>query len=179
LCGDRALFDVRLRDDLSMTAAADPPGGNPQEALGLYSKQGQRVGYALAFFTLASAVLGGLLVGTGWSWPLFAWGAVVAIGSAVASRAVQKVGYSSLGLAMEADSPQVHRLKERNRAVYPPAVLSFLGVAIFGAAIVNPWPDIALTIYVVLTGIVLPLAMLPSIKRRAAVASARRDGPAL
>ncbi len=163
---------MRVTEDTGRTPFAH--GGRARKrasAFDPYSKRGKMLQYASGSFTIAASAAYALLLGTGWSWPLFTWGMAVALATGPAMWLVQTIGRRALNVQLDPDSPHARRLRERNRSVLGPALLPGVAIAIIGAASGSPWPAIFMTAYTLLFGIALPIALLPAIKRRAAGAA--------
>jgi len=146
-----------------VTSPAETPAADPRRTVDPYSKW---LHYGSSAVCLAACVVGAFLVGQGWSWGLFIWGAAVAFGSVVATLLIRRLALSRVADGGQAASLRSQRMRERDLTIFPPAVFSLLGVAIFGAATLSPWPDVVITAIAVLA-VLVPAALLPAIVRRA------------
>ena len=122
----------------------------------------------LSTFVILLAAVGFVLtVGDGWSWPLFLWGAL-------SGPAGVLVAQSTVVIAKRYLRPtpgEIERSEAVRREVVRPArMTTYLMGLPFGAIAASTGsaaPDVLATVGLVVMG-VLPLAMLPSLKRRAA-----------
>ena len=111
-------------------------------------------------------------VGSGWSWLLFGWGAVLGLIGVAGNEFLVKV----LVTVARPDADGLRRMRSRRRdqrlLVYPASLGTGLAVGTMAAALQDAWPDVLMTAAVLLFELVLPLAMILWIKRRAAAARA-------
>lgn len=132
--------------------------------------------YASVGVTLGASVLIALVGHNGWSWPLFAWGALLGPTWVLATAATTAYGMRYIARHTGASDSDVAAAQERSRkrfmAVYPAYAALGLPWGVVSAALLAIWPDLAATLYAVLA-VVLPLAALPRIARRAAARSVR------
>jgi hypothetical protein len=116
-----------------------------------------------------------LTVGDGWSWPLFVWGAALGPVGVLAAQGTVLLGKRYLRPSPE----EIQRNEALRRDVIRPARWStmFMGLPLgaMAASTGSAALDVLLTVGLVLMTL-LPLAMLPSLKRKAARAT--RPGPA-
>jgi hypothetical protein len=106
--------------------------------------------------------------GHGWSWWLFVWGVAVGPLSVACSELTEKamIGVFHVSAA-EVDEKRPH-LRARKLAIYPVAAMQSVACGVLAAGLRSSWPDIIWTAGVVLLQLVLPLAILPLLKRRLA-----------
>lgn len=133
--------------------------------------------YVSVALTLFAAIVLAVVERQGWSWPLFAWGALLGpvwVGATIASTTygMRYIAKQSGTGAAELSAAQ-ERWRRRFLAVYPAYALMGLPWGIVSASIRSIWPDVAVTAYAVL-GVGLPFALFPRLARRAA---ARHDAP--
>jgi hypothetical protein len=121
---------------------------------------------------LLAAVVFVFTVGDGWSWPLFLWGASLGPVGVLASKGTELLGKRYLCPSPE----EIQRNEALRRDVIRPArwYTMFMGVPLgaMAASTGSAALDVLLTVGLVLVTL-LPLAILPSLKRKAA----RATGP--
>lgn len=105
-------------------------------------------------------------IGTGWSWPLFLWGAALGPVQVFAIRRVLDVGMRVVAFSPE----QIRDGRRRSWKRYLPTYISLTGigiaVGIISASAEDAFADVGFTIMGVL-GVLLPLLMLPALARKA------------
>jgi len=120
---------------------------------------------------LSTAVVSGACVvlavvaGSGWSWPLFIWGA--ALGPLVMTANWFTVHITARYLELPPDKVREleRRDRERRRTTYPMVVGMMLGIGIAAAGLESAGIDVLFTVMAVVSA-GLPLLMLPLLKRR-------------
>jgi predicted MFS family arabinose efflux permease len=83
-----------------------------------------------------------------WSWMLFGWGAVIGVAGVVGSYAVGKRAHL-----------------EHTWRAYPAFIVMSLAIAVLAAAAENAWPLVAFAAYVAIANFVVPLLLIPRMRR--------------
>jgi len=124
--------------------------------------------------TLVASTLIAVVAHNGWSWPLFAWGALLGPTWVLATIATTAYGMRYIARSTGTSGRDAAAAQERSRkrfmAVYPAYAALGLPWGIVSAALLIVWPDLAVTVYAALA-VVLPLFALPRLLRRAATRS--------
>jgi hypothetical protein len=124
------------------------------------SKAGRLFLYGNAVFILVFASVLAAIVGTGWSWPLFIWGAALGPLSIATTWLFLQVAMRSQLLAADRVATARQRMRARSWSVNPTVVLFAVSIAILGAAFDSIWPDVLMTAVIVLSNIAMPLVVL-------------------
>jgi hypothetical protein len=98
---------------------------------------------------------------------LFGWGVVIGLVSATIYGVLLKLLPALMHATVDQRAEAQPRIAQMKRAVYP--LLVNLGVAfgVLASGLASPWPDILLTVDVVVFQLVVPAALLPLVRRRA------------
>jgi hypothetical protein len=124
--------------------------------------------YLSAAICIASSVVFAVLVGDGWSWPLFVWG----LASGPLWIAATYGVYRFAGRQVLGATPPPSRFQ----ALYPAWSAMGIPFGVFSASIGSPAPDLGLTVYAFFATI-LPLAFVPRLRRRQAAHSKASSCP--
>jgi hypothetical protein len=116
--------------------------------------------YANAVVVLACASVVAATVGTGWSWPLFIWGAALGPLSIAVTALMGRLAIRSQALSADRVASVRERMTARNWSVNPTVVASAVSIAILGAAFDTVWADVIMTVVIVLSNIAIPLVVL-------------------
>lgn len=112
--------------------------------------------YAGVSLCIAASILGAVLVGTGWSWPLFGWGVLIGPLWVAGTAAIYRyAGRYVLG------APPLTRFG----ALYPAWAAMGVPFGVGSAAFETAAPDVGLSIYAFLA-MLLPLARMRGVRRR-------------
>jgi hypothetical protein len=137
-----------------------------------YGPEARRLVYASTVCALGAAAVLAAIVGSGWSWLLFAWGAVLGVVGAAGNEFLVKV----LVTVARPDADGLRRMRSRRHdqrlLVYPASLGTGLAVGTIAAASQDAWPDVLMTVAVLFFELTLSLAMISWIKRRAAATRA-------
>jgi hypothetical protein len=106
-----------------------------------------------------------------WRWWLFAWGALIGVLSATIYGLTLRLVPGLLHMSTERISQAQPRLAQMKRAIYPLELSIGLGVGVLASGLAKPWPDTVLIVVVIVFQLMVPLAMLPALRRRAQAAS--------
>jgi hypothetical protein len=150
----------------SRVVSVGPPKRNP------YGPETRRLVYASTVCALGAAAVLAATVGSGWSWLLFAWGAVLGVIGAAGNEFLVKVLVSVA--RPDADGLRRMRLRRHDQRLllYPASLGTGLAVGTIAAALQDAWPDVLMTVAVLFFELALPIAMISWIKRRAAATRA-------
>jgi MFS family permease len=124
----------------------------------------QYVSFAYILFT---CVLFALLLGKYWSWgPFILAPVIVAIGAGANAQMARKA-ISWLRPTEEHLRRAASRRRVRNRVTLPAYITFGIGFGLIAGSIPSYWADAALAALILLMSVLVPLAMLPALKRRA------------
>jgi MFS family permease len=125
--------------------------------------------YASGLVVLATLCLASAQIGTGWSWPVFAFGVVAAVFLPFANHlmllfATRHV-VKKFRPTQERQALGRREVRRRER-IYPVLFTMTLGVGILSAALESYWPVALVLLLWLLCAVILPLAFLPWMMRR-------------
>jgi small neutral amino acid transporter SnatA (MarC family) len=153
----------------SLAVVTDSPATSPSP----YSPKMRRLVYLSDALLLASAGVIAALIGTGWSWWLFAWG----LGLGVLGIAGNEFLVRLTVRIVRPGANDLDRMRSRRHdqrlLVFPSALATGCAVGILSAGLQSAVPDVLMTVGVVVFEVGLPLAMLPWLRRRVAAVGAR------
>ena len=123
-----------------------------------------------ALFLATAVVIGACIVlavvaGSGWSWPLFIWGAILGPLAMIANRFILRVSARYLDAPPDKVEEVNRRNRERSRTTYPIVFGMSIAFGIAAAGLESVWVDVLFTV-ITLVSVGLPLLMLPLLKRR-------------
>jgi hypothetical protein len=141
-------------------------GGSSAGRLGdPYGVTSRRLIYISAVAILV--VCGGTAIHSGhWRWWLFGWGVAIGLLSAVMYGLLLRVVPAMFHLGPERTAQAQPRLSQMKRAVYPLVVTIGVALGALASGLASPWPDVLLSVGVVVFQIAVPMAMLPMLRRR-------------
>jgi MFS family permease len=106
-----------------------------------------------------------------WRWWLFAWGVLIGVLSAAIYGLLLRLLPALLHASADSTAQLQPRLGQMKRAIYPLMVCLGLGIGILASGAASPWPDILLTGVVIVFQILVPIAMVPMVRRRVRTAA--------
>jgi hypothetical protein len=124
-----------------------------------------------AFILFASAVFA-LFVGTGWAWGPFLVSLLVVGFTVGCNEAVFRAGMRILNATEEQSRLARARHRKRNVVTVPGYLTMAVATGVVAGSLERYWPAVVVGVVFLLTAVVFPLAMLPTVKRRA---EARRN----
>jgi hypothetical protein len=117
-------------------------------------------GYTGSALLLGACVLAAL-TGGHWSWPLFAWGALLGPLAAYCSYLASGIAYATLKQATGAPDELYQAMMARREARFVPMLVSFivdgLAAGIASAGLRTAWPDVLATVVLFGFAVLLPL----------------------
>lgn len=135
-----------------------------------YGPRSRRLIYASGTAVLVACAVAAFHFGH-WRWWLFAWGVLIGVLSATIYGLLLRLLPALLHVSVERTAQAQPRLAQMKRAVYPLGVSLGLAIGVLASGLASPWPDILLTVVVIVFQLVVPMAMLPMVRRRAQTAS--------
>jgi hypothetical protein len=127
--------------------------------------------YASVGVALIPCTVIALVEDNGWSWPLFAWGALLGPTWALAAFALTRYGERYIARSTGASGGDVAAARKQSwetfKGLYPVYAVAGLPFGFVSAATLTVWADLAGTLYEALA-VVLLLVALPRLARRAA-----------
>lgn len=131
-----------------------------------YGRRSRLLIYASGTAVLAACAVAAIQFGH-WRWWLFIWGVLVGLASATLYQLLLRLLPSLMHAGAEQRAQAQRRIAEMKRAVSPLAVSFGVAFGLLASGLASPWPDILLTVGVVVFQLVVPAAMLPLVRRRA------------
>ena len=132
----------------------------------------QYFGFACILF---ACTVFAVVIGKHWAWgPFILAPALVAIGAGANALIVRRAIAWLQPSDAQLQRPVSHR-RQRNTVIVPGYVTFGIGFGLIAGSIPSYWADLAIGL-LILVMTVVPLAMLPSLKRRAAAHRAPRPG---
>lgn len=131
--------------------------------------------YASGLTVLGALAVAAIVLRRGWAWGPFLAAPVVAVVVLVVNGAIVRYATSLFDPSSEERRRAAIRRRASGRVLSPVLMSMAVGWGILAAAMKSYVVDVVMAALVVLAGVVLPLAMLPAVRRRAA---ARRSGSA-
>ncbi|HVY09799.1 MAG TPA: hypothetical protein VHB18_06625 [Mycobacteriales bacterium] len=147
-----------------MTAESFAPGSAVEELM----QKLRTLTYFGVGACIVASVLGAVLLGTGWSWPLFVWGVAIGPAWVAGTSAV----YRYAGRYVLGTSPPPSRF----HVLYPAWAAMGVPFGVFSACFETAAPDVGLSGYAVIATLV-PLVRLPRLRRRFQAATTRQECP--
>jgi MFS family permease len=135
-----------------------------------YGPRSRRLIYASGTLVLVTCAVAAVHFGH-WRWWLFAWGVLIGLLSATIYGLSLRLLPALLHVSVERTAQAQPRLTQMKRAVYPLGVTLGLAIGVLASGLASPWPDIFLTVVVIVFQLVAPMAMLPMVRRRAQTAT--------
>jgi hypothetical protein len=130
-----------------------------------YGPAGRRLMYASGATIVLACGVAALSAGH-WRWPLFAWG----VGNGVLSALIYLTLLAVLPPLLHAPADQraraQPRLDQMRRALTPTLLSMGLGFGILASGIASAWPDVLMTVGIVVFQVIVPAAFLPLVRRR-------------
>jgi hypothetical protein len=114
----------------------------------------------------ASVVLA-LVAGKGWAWGPAVLGPVVVASAAACNDIAFRVAVSALRPTEEQLRRSRARRRRRNVIIVPAYITFAIASGVIAGSLKTYWPDLGLGGIVLVTAVVIPLAILPRLKRRA------------
>jgi cytochrome bd-type quinol oxidase subunit 2 len=131
------------------------------------TERGRTLVYVSDICIVGVGVVLALAVGRHWSWGPFIPGPAVGVLGLSVHAAL-------LGIVVKVFRPDVDQrnkarqgLRQRHLVVIPSYIALGLCVGLIAGALRSYWPDLALAVMVVVFGLLVPLALLPLVKRKA------------
>jgi hypothetical protein len=125
--------------------------------------------YASGLMVLLATSVAAGVIGTGWSWPIFAAGVASAAAMVLLNHLTLRFAWRRMIARLHpTDERRVRgrdQLHKRQR-IYPVLFTMGVGIAVLGAGLQSYWPVLAFLILWVLLVVVLPMALLPRVIRR-------------
>jgi MFS family permease len=135
-----------------------------------YGPRSRRLIYASGTVVLVACAVGAVHFGH-WRWWLFGWGVLVGALSATIYGLLLRLLPALLHVSVERTAQAQPLLAQMKQAVYPLGVSLGLAIGVLASGLASPWPDIFLTVVVIVFQLVLPMAVLPMVRRRSQTAS--------
>ena len=115
---------------------------------------------------ILACVVFALVAGKRWAWGPF----ITALLIVAAAAGMNAFMVRAVITASRPDDAQRRRLadrqRRRNSVIYPAYATFGIGLGLIAGSIPSYWPDVALGVLIMLTNVLLPLALLPALKRR-------------
>lgn len=153
-----------LRQDVSMSDAGGP----------LWTGRGRTLQYISQASMLVACAVVAVFVGKDWAWAPFATTVVVVAAGAVANAVIMRTAITALRPTEEQLQLFAARRRRRNAVVVPGYVAIGVGFGLIAGSFRSYWPAVVIGTMIVLTSVVLPLVLLPRLKRRADELRARQ-----
>lgn len=133
-----------------------------------YSPKMRRLVYLSDVCCLAAAGTLAVVVGTGWSWSLFVWGAALGVLLIAGNELLVRFAVRIVRPAASDLARQRSRRRDQRLMVFPSALATGCAVGIIAAGLQSAAPDVLMTVAVVVFEVAVPLALTPWIRRRVA-----------
>ena len=138
----------------------------------LYGPHGRHLVYVSVAAGIAAAGAVAFIAGTGWSWPLFAWGLGAGVLGIVCNEIVAKLLRAIISPVTVDDRERIKAKRAKQRLlVLPASAGTGVAVGIVAGASGTPWPDLLLTAFVVVFEMVFPLMLVLRAKRLVALST--------
>jgi hypothetical protein len=134
-----------------------------------YGPRSRGLIYAMGATVLIACAVTAIRFGH-WRWWLFAWGALIGVLSATIYGLILRLVPGMLHMPAERISQAQPRLAQMKRAIYPLSLSIGLAFGVLASGLARPWPDVVLTVVVIVFQLMVPLAILPALRRRAQTA---------
>src|SRR5450631_4890327 len=106
----------------------------------LYGPRGRRLVYTSVAAGIAAAGAVASVAGTGWSWPLFAWGWGAGVLGVVCNEIIAKLLRAIIGPATADDRERIEAKRGQQRwLVFPASGGTGVAVGIVAGALETPW----------------------------------------
>lgn len=136
--------------------------------LDIRTPAGRRMCWVSDACVLFAVVVFAVTVGTGWWWPPFIGGAAVGVAGVAAYRLQFPVLAAALGVSAQEAARGRAQVRDRDAVIIPGYLTYGVVCGVIGGSVGSWWPVIALAAGVVLFTVVVPLTLLPVLKRRIA-----------
>ncbi|HEY3926036.1 MAG TPA: hypothetical protein VGL75_15845 [Acidothermaceae bacterium] len=138
---------------------------------GPYSRQVRLLVYLANAILIATAVVTATVVGKGWSWWLFLWGAGLGVLGLAGNELIVRVTVR----IVRPSASDLERLRSRRHdqrlIVFPSALLTGCAIGIIAAGLQSDVPDVLMTVLIVVLELALPVVLLSLLRRRVAQVS--------
>jgi MFS family permease len=131
-----------------------------------YGPRSRLLMYASGAAVLVACAVAAIQFGH-WRWWLFSWGALIGLVSATIYALLLRLLPALVHATVEQTAQAQPRITQMKRAVYPLLVNLGLAFGVLASGLASPWPDILLTVGVIVFQLVVPMALLPLVRRRA------------
>lgn len=140
----------------------------PTSAENLFSGRLRLIQYVSNASVLLSCIAFALLVGREWAWGPFLVCPLISAAGWVATAAVVRAGRAALASTPEQVEAATEDARRRRTVTIPGYATMGLSLGVIAGSTRSYWPDVLLAAGMLLIGVVLPLALLPALKRRSA-----------
>jgi MFS family permease len=131
----------------------------------------QYVSFACILF---ACIVFAMLVGKHWAWGPFILAPVIVAIGAGSNALMVRTATSWLRPTEEQLRRAASRRRVRNTVIVPSYITFGIGFGLIAGSIPSYWVDVAVGVLILLMSVLVPLAMLPSLKRRADAQRATR-----
>jgi hypothetical protein len=131
------------------------------------TERGRKVVYVSDLCIVAAGVLFAAAVGRHWSWGPFALGLAVGVLGLGVYAAFLAIATRVVQLDRDELTKARHSLRLRNRIVVPGYVSIGLFCGVVSGSLRSYWLDLVLGLMILIMGLLIPLAVLPLVRRKA------------
>jgi MFS family permease len=131
-----------------------------------YGRRSRGLIYAIAATVLIACTINAIRFGH-WHWWLFVWGVLIGVLSATIYGLTLRLVPTILHASVERMARAQPRLAQMKRVLYPLMLSIGVALGVLASGMARAWPDVLLTLVVIVFQLMVPMAMLPRLRRRA------------
>jgi hypothetical protein len=132
-----------------------------------FTTSGRWLQFGASGVALAICIVVAATAGRGWSWSFFGWGVVAGAIGICGGPLIQRWSDSAISRRTHEQVSEEQRQRRRKwRPFYVTYAGCALAVAILAAGLRSIWPDVLLSAWVLLVGLVLPVAAMRMVLNR-------------